>query len=84
MPKVSYCRTKADDFADLGSLLRGCAYTEHGSVKAAGGRMKGMCAATFNAKVKKPEKMTLEELCEARRVCKVDKETLLELLRRIL
>jgi hypothetical protein len=43
-----------------------------------------MCAATFNAKVKNPEKMTLEELCEARRVCKVDKEALLELLRRIL
>ena len=84
MPKVSYCRTRADDYADLGGLLRGCAYTEHGSVKAAGERMTGMCTATFNAKVKNPQKMTLEELCEARRVCKVDKEALLDVLRRIL
>lgn len=84
MPKVSYCRTKADDYADLGDLLRASAYTECGSVKAAGGRMKGMCAATFNAKVKSPEKMTLEELCEARQVCRVDKEALLNVLRRIL
>lgn len=84
MPKVSYCRTKADDFADLGQLLRVGAYVQHGSVKAAGNRMKTMSSGTFNSKVKSPEKMTLEELCDARQVCKVDKETLLELLRRIL
>jgi hypothetical protein len=84
MPKVSYCRTKADDFADLGQLLRVGAYVQHGSVKAAGNRMKTMSSGTFNSKVKSPEKMTLEELCDARQVCKVDKEALLELLRRIL
>jgi hypothetical protein len=84
MPKVSYCRTKADDFADLGQLLRVGAYVQHGSVKAAGSQMKTMSTGTFNSKVKSPEKMTLEELCDARKVCKVDKEALLDVLRRIL
>lgn len=43
-----------------------------------------MSTGTFNSKVKSPEKLTLEELCDARLVCKVDKEALLETLRRIL
>ena len=46
--------------------------------------MKTMSTGTFNSKVKSPEKMTLEELCDARKVCKVDKEALLDVLRRIL
>lgn len=84
MPRVSYCRTVADDYADLERLVKSGAVLEHGSVKAAGEKMKTMCAATFNAKVKHPEKMTLEELCEARQVCRVDKEALLNVLRRML
>lgn len=84
MPRVSYCRTVADDYADLERLVKSGAVLEHGSVKAAGEKMKTMCAATFNSKVKHPEKMTLEELCEARQVCRVDKEALLNVLRRML
>lgn len=84
MPKVNYCRTRADELADLGQLLRVGAYLQHGSVKAAGSQMKTMSTGTFNSKVKSPEKMTLEELCDARLVCKVDKEALLDVLRRIL
>ena len=84
MPRVSYCRTRADDFADLERMLRAGAMLEHGSVKAAGEKMKTMCAATFNSKVKHPEKMTLDELCEAKATCKLDKAALLEILRRVL
>ena len=84
MPRVSYCRTRADDFADLERILRSGAVLEHGSVKAAGEKMKTMCAATFNSKVKHPERMTIEELCEAKTMCKLDKAALLEVLRRLL
>lgn len=84
MPRVSYCRTRADHFADLERMLRSGAVLEHGSVKAAGEKMKTMCAATFNSKVKHPERMTLEELCEAKTTCKLDKAALLEVLRSLL
>lgn len=84
MPKVNYCRTRADDYEELSKLLRVGAFLEHGSVKAAGDKMSTMCASTFNQRVKAPEKMTLEELRDARLVCKADKEALLDVLRRIL
>lgn len=84
MPRVSYCRTVADDYADLERLVKSGAVLEHGSVKAAGEKMKTMCAATFNSKVKHPERMTIEELCEVKRMCKLDKAALMEILRRLL
>ena len=84
MPKVTYCRTVADDYAELERLVKSGAVLEHGSVKSAGEKMKTMCASTFNSKVKHPERLTLEELREVKTMCKLDKAALLEVLRRIL
>lgn len=84
MPKTSYCRTAADDYADLAKVLKVSAFAEFGSVGAAGEKLKTMCPSTFYAKVKTPEKMTIEELRDVRRTCKADKEALLDVLRRIL
>lgn len=84
MPKTNYCRTAADDYADLGKLLRVCAFAEFGSIGAAGEKLKTMGQSTFYAKVKTPEKMTIEELRDVRRTCKADKEAFIDLLRRIL
>ncbi len=84
MPKVTYCRTAADDYAELERLVKSGAVLEHGSVKSAGEKMKTMCASTFNSKVKHPERLTLEELREVKTMCKLDKAALLEVLRRIL
>ena len=84
MPKVSYCKTAADDYAELERLVKSGAVLEHGSVKSAGEKMKTMCASTFNSKVKHPERLTLEELREVKTMCKLDKAALLEVLRRIL
>lgn len=84
MPKVTYCRTAADDYAELERLVKSGAVLEHGSVKSAGEKMKTMCASTFNSKVKHPERLTLEELREVKTMCRLDKAALLEILRRIL
>ena len=84
MPKVTYCRTVADDYAELERLVKSGAVLEHGSVKSAGEKMQTMCASTFNSKVKHPERLTLEELREVKTMCKLDKAALLEVLRRIL
>ena len=84
MPKVTYCRTVVDDYAELERLVKSGAVLEHGSVKSAGEKMKTMCASTFNTKVKHPERLTLEELREVKTMCNLDKAALLEVLRRIL
>lgn len=83
MPKVSYCRGKTD-YSPLERLVKAAAVMEFGSVKAAGEKMKTMCASTFNSKVKSPEKLTLEELFEVRSACKLDKAELLEVLRKMM
>ena len=83
MPRVSYCRGKPD-YSPLERLVKAGAVMEFGSVKAAGEKMKTMCASTFNSKVKSPEKLTLEELIEVRNACKIDKVELLEVLRQMM
>lgn len=83
MARSNYCRTRRDELEDLAGLLKEASYRAHGSVSAAGKKTM-MSAATLHNKMKQPGALTLDDLADIRKVCAVDKERLMELLRRVI
>ena len=81
MPRVNYCGVTLDG---LVLLIKSSAYAAHGGLGPASAHIRGMSKTRLYERMKRPEELTVSELREIRKGTKMNKDELLEQLKKVL